>query len=261
MNYKDFIQSIIDSRGQFNIPENEYKERHHIIPRCMGGSNNKDNLIDLYAKEHFIAHKLLALENPDNHKLVSAWSMMAFPKGDTKREFYEEITADEYQLLRELQSKTQSEFAKQLWQDEDYRKAHEYSGERRKEYSERMKGNTLTLGKKHPPFTEEHKKRIGEGHKKSWEQKSEEEKEKIKQKLSEALSGEKNPMYSKHHSEETKKILSEKTKLLNPKERKWWNNGEKQVFQKECPNGFVPGRLPFKKGNKVGKYERKKTCE
>lgn len=31
--YKEYIQSIIDTRGQWNIPENEYYEGHHIIPK------------------------------------------------------------------------------------------------------------------------------------------------------------------------------------------------------------------------------------
>lgn len=69
--YNEFIQEILDTRGRFGITEG-YKERHHIIPRCIGGSNNKDNLIDLYAKEHFIAHMLLAKENPTNEHLVYA---------------------------------------------------------------------------------------------------------------------------------------------------------------------------------------------
>lgn len=72
MTYKEFIQQILDTRGKFGIPKGEYKERHHIIPKCMGGTNDKDNLIDLYAREHFIAHKLLAEENPDNYSLVLA---------------------------------------------------------------------------------------------------------------------------------------------------------------------------------------------
>ena len=72
MTYEAFIQNILDTRGRFGIPDSEYKERHHIIPKCMNGSNDKDNLIDLYAKEHFIAHKLLAKENPCNFSLACA---------------------------------------------------------------------------------------------------------------------------------------------------------------------------------------------
>ena len=63
MTYNEFIDKIINERGRFNCG-NEYHERHHIIPKCLGGTNNKDNLIDLYAKEHFEAHRLLSLENP-----------------------------------------------------------------------------------------------------------------------------------------------------------------------------------------------------
>lgn len=64
--YSDFIRNILDTRGRFCIPKGEYKERHHIIPKCIGGTNDEDNLIDLYAHEHFIAHELLAKET--NHK-------------------------------------------------------------------------------------------------------------------------------------------------------------------------------------------------
>lgn len=50
----------------FNIIENAqsrpkvdgYTEKHHVIPRCMGGKE-KDNLAILTAREHFICHWLL----------------------------------------------------------------------------------------------------------------------------------------------------------------------------------------------------------
>lgn len=35
--YEKFIQGIIDARGQWNIPNGEYYENHHIVPKCMGG--------------------------------------------------------------------------------------------------------------------------------------------------------------------------------------------------------------------------------
>ena len=104
--YKEFIQNIIDTRGQWNIPKGEYWEGHHIVPKCLGGegkTNQKHpNIIRLYAHEHFIAHKLLVKENPTNKSLIYAWSMMAFPKGKTKRDF--EITPEEYEEIRKLQS-------------------------------------------------------------------------------------------------------------------------------------------------------------
>jgi hypothetical protein len=42
-----------------------YSERHHILPKCMGGTNAKGNLVRLTAKEHFIAHKMLVRMNPE----------------------------------------------------------------------------------------------------------------------------------------------------------------------------------------------------
>jgi hypothetical protein len=54
-----------------------YYEAHHIIPKCMGGSNDKSNLILLTAKEHYIAHRLLTLIYPDNKSIQYAlWYMV-----------------------------------------------------------------------------------------------------------------------------------------------------------------------------------------
>ena len=62
--------------------------------------------------------------------------------------------------------------------------------------------------------------------------------EEHKKKLSEARKGEKNPFYGKTHSEETRKKWSEARK-----EMRWYNNGKINTMAKECPEGFVPGRL------------------
>ena len=36
-----------------------YAEKHHIIPKSLGGNNTKDNLVALTAREHFVCHLLL----------------------------------------------------------------------------------------------------------------------------------------------------------------------------------------------------------
>ena len=36
-----------------------YTEKHHIIPKSMGGLDTKENLVVLTAREHYIAHLLL----------------------------------------------------------------------------------------------------------------------------------------------------------------------------------------------------------
>lgn len=97
MTYEEFINNILETRGRFECDE-EYHERHHIVPKCMGGTNDEENLIDLFAREHFEAHRLLALENPDNEKLVYAWWMMAHTNNANQRDY--EITAEEYEEVK-----------------------------------------------------------------------------------------------------------------------------------------------------------------
>lgn len=36
-----------------------YVEKHHILPRCIGGGNQKNNLVFLTAREHFVAYRFL----------------------------------------------------------------------------------------------------------------------------------------------------------------------------------------------------------
>ena len=53
-----------------------YYEEHHIVPKCMGGTNDVDNLVFLSAREHFIAHQLLIKIYPNNYSLIKAANMM-----------------------------------------------------------------------------------------------------------------------------------------------------------------------------------------
>jgi hypothetical protein len=50
------------------------RERHHIIPQSLGGSNDKSNLVYLSCREHFICHWLLVkiTEGDAYHKMVYA---------------------------------------------------------------------------------------------------------------------------------------------------------------------------------------------
>lgn len=73
--YKEYIDKIIQTRGR-TLNKSD-KERHHILPRCLGGSAEEENLIDLEYEEHFIAHQLLAKENPENLQLVHAFRLMS----------------------------------------------------------------------------------------------------------------------------------------------------------------------------------------
>lgn len=98
MTYSEFIDNILNTRGRFACGD-EYHERHHILPKCMNGTNDEENLIDLFAKEHFIAHQLLAKENPNNKKLIYAWWNMAHCGGREYQKRYE-CSPAEYEEAR-----------------------------------------------------------------------------------------------------------------------------------------------------------------
>lgn len=57
-------------------PEDVYTEVHHILPKCQGGTNDKNNLVRMPVRYHIIAHMLLASTFPDNNKLVYAVNAM-----------------------------------------------------------------------------------------------------------------------------------------------------------------------------------------
>lgn len=56
-----------------------YYEKHHIIPKCIGGKNNKENLVLLTAKEHLLAHMILFRLNPSNKLLLMSVNAMLSP--------------------------------------------------------------------------------------------------------------------------------------------------------------------------------------
>ena len=58
MNYSNIYTRLIE-RSRARKLEG-YKERHHILPRCVGGTDDPSNLTYLTAKEHYFAHLLLA---------------------------------------------------------------------------------------------------------------------------------------------------------------------------------------------------------
>ena len=76
MDYKKIYNSLIEKAKIRNCIEDEYYEKHHIIPRCLGGSDEKENLIKLTPEEHYVAHQLLVKIWPNENKLVFAAAMM-----------------------------------------------------------------------------------------------------------------------------------------------------------------------------------------
>lgn len=74
MNYELHYRRLIE-RAQTRRAEG-YTETHHVRPRCMGGTDNRENLVELTPEEHYVAHQLLIKIYPNNGKLIRAAQMM-----------------------------------------------------------------------------------------------------------------------------------------------------------------------------------------
>lgn len=77
--YSVIYTSIISKSKNRPLDSNSYYERHHIIPRALGGSNLKDNLVYLTPKEHYVCHHLLTkfTEGRQKRSMLQAWNLMS----------------------------------------------------------------------------------------------------------------------------------------------------------------------------------------
>lgn len=112
-------------------------EKHHIIPRCLKGSNDKSNLVKLTPREHFIIHMLLCKFTTGyaRHKMIFAFQAMANIKSKNRT----------YRVNGKIAEKLKLEFRKLLT-------GRKFSKETLAKLSKIRKGRKLT---------EEHKKKIG----------------------------------------------------------------------------------------------------
>lgn len=84
--YKNLIDSRIDRKKETGL------EKHHIIPKCLGGNDKPNNLVYLTLKEHFIAHLLLCEIYPNQQGLwYSIWMMSNRCKKNKNSRFYQNI--------------------------------------------------------------------------------------------------------------------------------------------------------------------------
>lgn len=74
MNYQKIYDSLIERSKNRSLVG--YFEKHHIIPVCMGGADNTENLANLTPEEHYVAHQLLVKIHPDNYALAKAAACM-----------------------------------------------------------------------------------------------------------------------------------------------------------------------------------------
>jgi hypothetical protein len=179
MNYQRIHDQIIERAKTTKLTG--YSERHHIIPRCMGGTDDLENIVNLTAREHFIVHKLLCEIYPDNKKLHDAvWCMIHLVNKHHERGYV--VSNREYERLKLIKSKNTSIRLSNVPKTKEHRqnisiamtgrtvtnetkeklrqanlgKTYTRTDEYRKKLSEAHKGKT---------FTEEHKMNLSKSHK------------------------------------------------------------------------------------------------
>ncbi|MEO6303752.1 MAG: HNH endonuclease signature motif containing protein [Bacteroidia bacterium] len=104
MNYKNIYDNLISSRQILNRNKRDgnYYERHHILPRSLGGANDKINLVLLTAKKHFIAHLLLVKLYEGKEKRKMAWALWRMSTGKTNNNKNRIMSSSQYQSIRLL---------------------------------------------------------------------------------------------------------------------------------------------------------------
>ena len=78
---------------------NLYVERHHIIPKSLGGNDSKDNIVALTAREHFVCHLLLTKMTTGEFKYKMLSAVTRFQQ--SRKYQHRILTSWEYQKIRE----------------------------------------------------------------------------------------------------------------------------------------------------------------
>ena len=239
------VEKIYEENESF--PKKVVRDRnlHHKFPRSFSKKdgvdidNDEDNLVSLSLADHFRVHYYLWKCAKKGYRSMMA---MAFTLMRKKAVVYatdetiEQIAKDYESAMKDAaearKGKHPSDETKKKLSEA--KKGKHPSDEARKKMSEARKGEKNPNYGKH--LSEETRNKMSEA--KKGKKRSEE----TRKKLSEAMKGKKNPNYGKHFSEEHKNKMSEAHKG-KMKGMRWYNNGKINTKAKECPPGFVPGRI------------------
>jgi len=112
--YQEWYNSLISNAKNRSIEG--YTEKHHIIPKSMGGSNDLDNLVKLTAREHFIAHVLLTKFTESTNKAKMITALWRFCVGGNKNQklvssrYYEKLKIQFVEMMQEKMTGEKNHF-------------------------------------------------------------------------------------------------------------------------------------------------------
>lgn len=119
MDYKTIYYKIIENAKKETENGNRligYYEKHHIQPKSLGGTNDKENLVKLTAREHFICHWLLVKmydkgTTERNKMLCALWRMQCINENHKRyinSHVYEKLRIEFAEAVSKLTSVSQS---------------------------------------------------------------------------------------------------------------------------------------------------------
>ena len=217
--YKDEYFRIIEYSKTITFNEKIY-ETHHIIPISLGGGDSDENLVKLSYEDHYKVHILLPFftEGEDKNKMIYAWWRMTNRGKD-------DINYQEYSQLRKLHSEMLSiKFSgegnpmfgkkiKEIMSSENYEKFCLKCSESAKNQWANYSIEEI----------ENIRKKMSNSKTGWFDLLSEEEQQNYKRKMSESCSGDKNGMFNKKHSLETRKKIGDsnrgKTRIIGPQDK------------------------------------------
>lgn len=103
MNYSKIYNDLVEkakSRGLDKSKHEGYFEIHHILPKCLGGSDDKSNLVMFTGREHYLAHLILWKMYPKENGLFhAAWMMSNKRFIKHKSRLYEKLKIEHVKTL------------------------------------------------------------------------------------------------------------------------------------------------------------------
>lgn len=158
--YSNWYFSIIENAKN---DDSQYIESHHIIPKCLGGTNEKTNIVRLSAREHFICHvlltKMVIYKSPQYFKMLHAIMLMkgsnTFQNRYINSRLYNSLKV-EYSIYRKSMTKGIKLTEEHKRKISESLKSHKVSEETKRKIS------ILASQRKRKPFSEEYKRKMSE---------------------------------------------------------------------------------------------------
>lgn len=96
--YTRVYKQIVD-RAKSRTSVSGYTEKHHIVPKSLGGSDAKDNLVVLTAREHFICHRLLVKMTAGQSRMKMSFAVRRMIVNGNEHQQRYKITGRVYEIL------------------------------------------------------------------------------------------------------------------------------------------------------------------